>query len=108
MYILIKVALEESIIDLMATCQRVALLQCRLDLPQVRASQHQSDKSNEVEDKLGLPWTMVDPLKSLYQQFGIDLGKFNGDESWTLSVPVCFIIGQDGVIKYTEFSIDYT
>lgn len=67
-----------------------------------------SDKGNEVAHQFGLRWTMVDPLKSLYKSFNIDLPTFNGEDSWTLPVPARFIIGQNGIIKYAEFSIDYT
>lgn len=68
-----------------------------------------SDTENTVASKFGLRWEMVDPLKSLYRDsFGIKLPDFNGDESWTLPVPARFIIGTDGIIKYAEFSVDYT
>ncbi|MCH2194835.1 peroxiredoxin-like family protein [Kordia sp.] len=68
-----------------------------------------SDSENNVANEFGLRWEMVDPLKSLYRDsFGISLPNYNGDESWTLPVPARFIIGTDGIIKYAEFSIDYT
>ena len=67
-----------------------------------------SDQGNNIAGAFGLRWAMVDPLKSLYDSFGINLPKYNGDESWTLPVPARFIIGKDGVIKYAEFSVDYT
>lgn len=68
-----------------------------------------SDKGNGVASAFGLKWEMVDPLKSLYDdRFGINLPTYNGEDSWTLPVPARFIIGQDGVIKYAEYSIDYT
>ena len=68
-----------------------------------------SDKGNTVAESFGLRWEMVDPLKSLYaNKFRIRLPDYNGDDSWTLPVPARFIIGQDGVIKYAEYSIDYT
>lgn len=31
--------------------------------------------------------------------FGVDLGKYNGDASWTLFLPARTIIGTDGVIR---------
>ncbi len=67
-----------------------------------------SDNGNNIAGAFGLRWTMVDPLKSLYDSFGINLPKYNGDESWTLPVPARFIIGQDSIIQYAEFSVDYT
>ncbi len=68
-----------------------------------------SDSENNVADAFGLRWTMVDPLKSLYNDtFRINLPTYNGDESWTLPVPARFIIGTDGIITYAEYSVDYT
>ncbi|NRB59787.1 MAG: AhpC/TSA family protein [Winogradskyella sp.] len=68
-----------------------------------------SDSKNTIADAFGLRWTMVDPLKSLYNDtFRINLPTYNGDESWTLPVPARFIIGTDGIITYAEYSVDYT
>jgi len=68
-----------------------------------------SDVRNELAAQFGLRWEMVDPLRSLYDNtFGINLPSFNGEDSWTLPVPARFIIGTDGIIKYAEYSIDYT
>lgn len=68
-----------------------------------------SDSGNEVAEQFGLRWEMVDPLKSLYNDvFGINMQSYNGDDSWTLPVPARFIIDTDGIIRYAEYSIDYT
>ncbi|WP_020529955.1 peroxiredoxin-like family protein [Flexithrix dorotheae] len=68
-----------------------------------------SDRGNEIASRFGLQWKMVDPLKSLYnEKFTISLPNYNGDDSWTLPVPARFIIGKDGIIKYAEYSVDYT
>jgi len=39
---------------------------------------------------------------------GIDLKKYNGDDSWTLPMPGRFIIDRSGVIRYAEVNPDYT
>ena len=68
-----------------------------------------SDTENNVAHAIGLRWEMVDPLRSLYNdKFKISLPNYNGDDSWTLPVPARFIIDKDGLIKYSEFSVDYT
>ncbi|CAL2101648.1 Peroxiredoxin [Tenacibaculum sp. 190130A14a] len=67
-----------------------------------------TDNGNNIASAFGLRWTMIDPLKSLYDSFGINLPKYNGDTSWTLPIPARFIIGENGIIKYAEFSVDYT
>lgn len=68
-----------------------------------------SDTKNSVAAQFGLRWTMHNPLKSLYNDtFKISLPVYNGDDSWTLPIPARFIIGSNGIIKYVEYSIDYT
>ncbi|MBD0400679.1 peroxiredoxin-like family protein [Flammeovirga sp. EKP202] len=67
------------------------------------------DAENNIAAQFGLRWEMVDPLKSLYNdKFNIKLNEYNGDDSWTLPVPARFIIDTDGIIKYAEYSVDYT
>lgn len=34
--------------------------------------------------------------------------RVNGDDSWTLSVPARYVIGQDGVIVAADYDPDYT
>jgi peroxiredoxin len=67
-----------------------------------------SDPGNEVAARYGLRWTVPDSLKQLYQKFGIDLPKYNGDESWTLPMPARLIISRDRTVRYAEISLDHT
>jgi len=47
-------------------------------------------------------------LRGLYSKFGIDLERFNGDDSWTLPMPGRFILDQQGTILNAEVNPDYT
>jgi peroxiredoxin len=67
-----------------------------------------SDPGNRVAKTYGLVHTFPEDLKQLYLQFGIDLSKYNGDDSWTLPMPSRFIIDRSGIIKYAEVNPDYT
>ena len=40
--------------------------------------------------------------------FGIDLPRYNGDDSWTLPLAARFIIDRESVIRYAETDADYT
>jgi peroxiredoxin len=40
--------------------------------------------------------------------FGIDLAKYNADESWELPVPGSFVIARDGTIRLAYVDADYT
>ena len=67
-----------------------------------------SDPGNEIAALYGLRWTLQPDLKALYQKVGIDLPKFNGDESWTLPMPARLIIDPEGIVRHAEIQPDYT
>lgn len=67
-----------------------------------------NDSDNETAAKCGLTFTLPEKLKALYNSFGIDLERFNGNDSWSLPMPARFIIGTDGVIKDVAAHPDYT
>jgi len=67
-----------------------------------------SDPGNMVAARYGLRFTLPDDLKAIYQQFGLDLEKFNGDPSWTLPMPARLIIDPDGKVRYAAINADYT
>ncbi len=43
----------------------------------------------------------LDPL-------GVDLSKFNGDNSWELPMPATFVVARDGLIRWASVDADYT
>ena len=67
-----------------------------------------SDPGNMITARYGLRQQLPEDLKALYQQFGIDLEKYNDDASWTLPMPARLIIDQEGMIRYAEVNADYT
>ncbi len=67
-----------------------------------------SDKGGEVGAKFGVRWTAPEYLRQIHKQLGADLTQFNGEDSWTLSMPARYVIRQDGVIAYAEVNPDYT
>lgn len=66
------------------------------------------DEGNALADKFGLKFTFPDYLRELYQKAGIDLARFNGDDSWTLPMPARYIIDRNSIIRAAEFDPDYT
>lgn len=67
-----------------------------------------TDSGNEVAARFGLKFTVSEEVKSVYGGFGIDLGKFNADGSWTLPMPARFIVDRGGVVRYAQADPDYT
>lgn len=66
------------------------------------------DSHNLVASQFGLTFSLPDDLKRVYQNFGIDLARFNGDDSWTLPMPSRFIIDENSSVIYAEVNPDYT
>jgi len=67
-----------------------------------------SDTKNRVAASFGLRFELPDYLVDLYKSLKNDLPNFNGDPSWTLPMPARYVIGQDGVILYSEVNANYT
>jgi peroxiredoxin len=67
-----------------------------------------SDPGNQVAQKFGLAYQYPDDLKQIFLKFGIDLEKFNNDDSWTLPIPARYIIDRESIIRYAEADPDYT
>ncbi len=66
-----------------------------------------SDSGNEVASQYGLVFTLSEELRSTYQEVGIDLPLYNGDDSFELPVPGTFIIGSDRKVKALHVNVDY-
>ncbi|HTV59314.1 MAG TPA: redoxin domain-containing protein [Verrucomicrobiae bacterium] len=67
-----------------------------------------SDPRNSVAAQFGLVFKFPPDLRDLYSSFGLDLARFNGDDSWTLPMPGRFIIDSRGVIRSVAVDPDYT
>lgn len=67
-----------------------------------------SDTNGEVGAAFGLRFALPDYLVDLYKALKNDLPAFNADPGWTLPMPARYVIGQDGVVLYSEVNPDYT
>lgn len=66
------------------------------------------DKGNQVAVKFGLRFALPDYLREVYQGFGLDLERYNGDDTWTLPMPARYVVNQAGIIAAADFDPDYT
>ncbi|MCP4343537.1 MAG: redoxin domain-containing protein [Desulfobulbaceae bacterium] len=67
-----------------------------------------TDKDNKIAGDFGLPFTLPEKLQKVYSGFGIDLQRFNGNDSWELPMPGMFVIDSKGIVRSTEVHPDYT
>ncbi len=67
-----------------------------------------SDLGNQVAKQFGLVFPLPEELRSIYQEFGIDLPIYNGDQNWELPIPATYVIATDGTILHSFVNADYT
>src|SRR6201993_173329 len=67
-----------------------------------------SDVKGKVGEAFGLRFNLPNYLVELYSQLKNAPPTFNDDPSWSLPMPARYVIGQDGVILYSEVNPDYT
>ena len=67
-----------------------------------------SDPGNAYAAELGLRFQIPDTVKEVYQGFGLDIPKFNGDASWTLPIPARLVVDRKGIVRATDIDVDYT
>ncbi|NER01459.1 MAG: AhpC/TSA family protein [Okeania sp. SIO3C4] len=67
-----------------------------------------SDGGNQVAKEFGLVFQLPEELRPIYQNFGIDLPAYNGDESFELPIPATYVIASDGTVIHAFVNPDYT
>jgi peroxiredoxin len=66
------------------------------------------DEGNVIAAKFGLVFQLPPDLREVYSGFGVDLARFNGDDSWTLPMPARFVIDPRGTVRHVDVDPDYT
>ncbi len=67
-----------------------------------------TDERNQVASQFGIAYTVPTYQQELFSTVFINLPFINGEDSWTLPLPATFVIGQNGVIRYSWANEDYT
>jgi peroxiredoxin len=67
-----------------------------------------TDPDNKVGEAYGLAFRLPVDLIEVYKTIGVDLPRYNGDESWRLSIPARIVIRRDGIVAASEADPDYT
>ena len=67
-----------------------------------------SDVHNRIAEQLGITFTLPEKLQEIYDNFKINLPRYNGDDSWTLPMPTRLIVDTSLTIRYIQTDPDYT
>ena len=66
-----------------------------------------TDEGNVVARQFGLVFSVSEKLRSKYLSIGLDIPKFNGDDSFELPVPATYILDRERVIRAAHVHADY-
>ena len=66
------------------------------------------DAENRVAEEYGLKFELPEPLRGLYDGFGINLPKHHGSDRWELPMPSRYVIAADGRVIDAVVHPDYT
>lgn len=67
-----------------------------------------SDPGNTVAQTFGIVYHLHDEMQSIYDEFGLDLPVWNGDESFDLPVPATYVVDSESRIRMAFVDPDYT
>lgn len=67
-----------------------------------------TDVGNNIARQYGIIMDVPEFMRPLYLEWGIDLPKTNGDDTWELPIPATYIIGRDGNIISAYINKNYT
>lgn len=67
-----------------------------------------SDVGNKVARQFGLVFKLAPELRPIYEKFGVDLLKANGDSSYELPIPATYVIDDQGIVIKAFVDPDYT
>lgn len=67
-----------------------------------------SDIDNVVAKDFGIVFRLKENLLALYEKFGIDLKKGQGNANYELPIPATYVVNSDGTILEAAVNYDYT
>jgi peroxiredoxin len=67
-----------------------------------------TDLDNQYAAQLNLDFVLPEKLQEIYKTLGIDLERFNGNDSWVLPMAARFIVDSSGIIRNAEVNVDHT
>lgn len=67
-----------------------------------------SDIDNTYAKELKLTFQMPEDLQTIYNEFGIDVAKHNGNQDFELPMPATYVVDKSGEILHSFVSEDYT
>ena len=66
-----------------------------------------TDVDLSYASSLGLVFAVGDKIKQMYEEFGLDLARFQGNDGWLLPIPATLVVGADGLVRARHVDPDF-
>ena len=66
-----------------------------------------SDAGNRIARSFGLVYALDEDSRSMLTEHGVDLARYNSDDSWELPVPAVYIVGPDRKVLFCSVDPDF-
>jgi peroxiredoxin len=60
-----------------------------------------------VAASFGAAYSVPGSMQSYYRSILVNIPFINGEQSWRLPVPATFVIGRDGVVRWSQGHADF-
>lgn len=67
-----------------------------------------TDRNSDYARGLGIVFTVSEKVRPIYENFGIDLEKHNGEGQYDVPLAATFVVDADGTVVYAAVDADYT
>lgn len=65
------------------------------------------DERAQVAESFGASYTVAGPMQAYYRSILVNIPFMNGEGSWRLPIPATFLVGQDGVVQWSQGNADF-
>ena len=66
------------------------------------------DIGNSSAREFGLVFALSEPIRSIYEGFGVNIPEANGDNSFELPIPATYLIDTNGIVRAAHINADHT
>lgn len=66
-----------------------------------------TDTNNLYARRLKIAFKVDSALRALYETFGVDLNKTQGNENWELPVPATYVVDQKGIVTFAYVNVNH-
>lgn len=65
------------------------------------------DEGAAIAEKFGAAYSVPDSMQGYYRSILVNIPFINGEQSWRLPIPATFVIGRNGIVRWSQGHADF-